>query len=126
LARERNGHFRLEDLVDIRQIAIVSREAHEEDMRVLVSRKLWRTDSPLATLGMVQAGLGWAFLPKRLVAPLLEDGELIGIDFATMSNQLRLWVDVVWLNDRPLGLGAKRLIALMKDIAGLEARPGHQ
>lgn len=125
LARERNGHFRLEDLVDIRQIAIVSRDAHEEDMRVLVSRKLWRTDSHLATLGMVQAGLGWAFLPRRLVTPMLEDGELIGIDFATMSNQLRLWVDVVWLNDRPLGLGAKRLIALMKDIAGLEARPGH-
>jgi len=125
LARERNGHFRLEDLVDMRQIAIVSREAHEEDMRVLVSRKLWRTDSHLATLGMVQAGLGWAFLPRRLVAPMLEDGELIGIDFASMSNQLRLWVDVVWLNERPLGLGAKRLIALMKDIAGLEARPGH-
>jgi len=125
LARERNGHFRLEDLVDIRQIAIVSREAHEEDMRVLVSRKLWRTDSHLATLGMVQAGLGWAFLPRRLVAPLLDDGVLIGIDFASMSNQLRLWVDVVWLNDRPLGLGAKRLIALMKDISGLEARPGH-
>ena len=125
LARERNGHFRLEDLVDIRQISIVSREAHEEDMRVLVSRKLWRTDSHLAMLGMVQAGLGWAFLPRRLVAPLMEDGELIGIDFATMSKQLRLWVDVVWLNDRPLGLGAKRLIALMKDIEGLEARPGH-
>lgn len=74
---------------------------------------------------MVQAGLGWAFLPRRLVAPLLADGELLGIDFASMSNQLRLWVDVVWLNDRPLGLGAKRLIALMKDIAGLEPRPGH-
>ena len=125
LALERNGHFRLEDLVDMRQIAIVSRDAHEEDMRVLVSRKLWRTDSHLATLGMVQAGLGWAFLPRRLVAPLVADGELLGIDFASMSNQLRLWVDVVWLNDRPLGLGAKRLIALMKDIAGLEARPGH-
>lgn len=125
LARERNGHFRLEDLVDMRQIAIVSREAHEEDMRVLVSRKLWRTDSHLATLGMVRAGLGWAFLPRRLVAPLVADGELLGIDFASMSNQLRLWVDVVWLNDRPLGVGAKRLIALMKDIAGLEARPGH-
>lgn len=125
LARERNGHFRLEDLVDMRQIAIVSREAHEEDMRVLVSRKLWRTDSHLAMLGMVQAGLGWAFLPRRLVAPLVADGELLGIDFASMSNQLRLWVDVVWLNDRPLGLGAKRLIALMKDIDGLEPRPGH-
>jgi DNA-binding transcriptional LysR family regulator len=122
-ARERNGHFQLEDLVDIRQIAIVSRQAQDEDPRVLVSRKLWRTDSHLAMLGLVQAGLGWAFLPRRLVAPLLADGDLLGIDFATMSNQLRLWVDVVWLNDRPLGLGAARLIALMQDIAGLEARP---
>jgi hypothetical protein len=40
-----------------------------------------------------------------------------------MSSELRLWVDVVWINDRPLGLGAARLIALMQDIAGLEARP---
>jgi hypothetical protein len=40
-----------------------------------------------------------------------------------MSSELRLWVDVVWLNDRPLGLGSQRLIALMQDIAGLEARP---
>jgi DNA-binding transcriptional LysR family regulator len=123
LALERNGRFRLEDLVDIRQIAIVSRDAQEADQRVLVSRKVWRTDSHLATLRLVQAGLGWAYLPKRLAAPLLDGGELLGIGFAHMSNQVRLWVDVVWLNDRPLGLGATRLIALMKDIAGLEARP---
>jgi DNA-binding transcriptional LysR family regulator len=124
LALERNGRFRLEDLVDIRQIAIVSREAGGEvDQRVLVSRKVWRTDSHLATLRLVQAGLGWAYLPKRLAAPMLDSGELLGIGFAHMSNQVRLWVDVVWLNDRPLGLGATRLIALMQDIAGLEARP---
>ena len=127
LARERNGRFRLEDLVDIRQIAIVSRDAQvageEADQRVLISRKVWRTDSHLATLRLVQAGLGWAYLPKRLAAPMLDSGELLGIGFAHMSNQVRLWVDVVWLNDRPLGLGAKRLIALMQDIAGLEARP---
>ncbi|NGZ84480.1 LysR family transcriptional regulator [Duganella aceris] len=127
LARERNGRFRLEDLVDMRQIAIVSRDAQAAgeniDERVLISRKVWRTDSHLATLRLVQAGLGWAYLPKRLAAPLLDSGELLGIGFAHMSNQVRLWVDVVWLNDRPLGLGATRLIALMKDIAGLEARP---
>ncbi len=122
-ARERNGQFRLEDLVDMRQIAIVSRDARIEDERVLISRKLWRTDSHLATLSLVRAGVGWAYLPHRLAAPLLESGELLGIGFAHMSNQVRLWVDVVWLNDRPLGLGAQRLIALMKDIAGLEARP---
>ncbi|WP_332853158.1 LysR family transcriptional regulator [Duganella sp. S19_KUP01_CR8] len=122
-ARERNGQFRLEDLIDMRQIAIVSRDARIEDERVLISRKLWRTDSHLATLSLVRAGVGWAYLPHRLAAPLLDSGELLGIGFAHMSNQVRLWVDVVWLNDRPLGLGAQRLIALMKDIAGLEARP---
>ncbi|CAN7148109.1 LysR family transcriptional regulator [Pseudoduganella sp. LjRoot289] len=122
-ARERNGSFRWEDLVDIRQIAIVSRDTQTQDERILISRKVWRTDSHLATLGMVQAGLGWAYLPKRLAAPLLDTGELLGIGFEHMSNQVRLWVDMVWLNDKPLGLGAKRLIALMKDISGLEARP---
>jgi DNA-binding transcriptional LysR family regulator len=127
LARERNGRFRLEDLVDMRQIAIASRDAtasgDEADQRVLISRKVWRTDSHLATLRLVQAGLGWAYLPMRLATPMLDSGELLGIGFEHMSNQVRLWVDVVWLNDRPLGLGATRLIALMQDIAGLEARP---
>jgi hypothetical protein len=35
------------------------------------------------------------------------------VRFGNMSNQLRLWVDVVWQNDRPLGLGAKRFVELM-------------
>jgi len=126
LALARNGSFRLEDLVDLRQIAIFSRMAAEADQRVLISRKLWRTDSHLATRSLVLAGLGWAYLPRRLAQPLLDSGELLGIAFAHMSSELRLWVDVVWLNDRPLGLGAKRLIALMQDIAGLEARPSQK
>jgi DNA-binding transcriptional LysR family regulator len=125
-AREHDGQLRLEDLIDLRQIAIVSRDARVEDERVLVSRKLWRTDSHLATLRLVQAGLGWAYLPRRLAAPMLESGELLEIGFSHMSNQVQLWVDVVWLNDQPLGLGARRLIALMKDIAGLEPRPAQQ
>jgi DNA-binding transcriptional LysR family regulator len=117
LALARNGSFRLEDLVDLRQVAIVSRALSDGDQRMLISRKLWRTDSHLVALGLVQAGLGWAYLPRRLAQPLLDSGELLGIAFAHMSNQLRLWVDVVWRNDRPLGLGAKRLIALMREIA---------
>jgi DNA-binding transcriptional LysR family regulator len=147
-ARQCNGRFRLEELVDLRQIVIASRDAQDGDMRVgdmrvgdmrvgdmrvgdmrvgdmrvLISRKVWRTDSHLAALGLVRAGLGWAYLPRRLAAPLLESGQLAAIAFEHMSNQLRLWVDVVWLNDRPVGLGAQRLVALMKDIAGLEGRP---
>ncbi|NYE61490.1 DNA-binding transcriptional LysR family regulator [Duganella sp. 1224] len=126
LALARNGSFRLEDLVDLRQIAIFSRVTAEADQRVLVSRKLWRTDSHLATRSLVLAGLGWAYLPRRLAQPLLDSGELLAIAFAHMSCELRLWVDVVWLNDRPLGLGARRLIALMRNLAGWEARPAQK
>ena len=35
---------------------------------------------------------------------MLESDELLEIGFSHMSNQVQLWVDVVWLNDQPLGL----------------------
>lgn len=110
----RQGGWRLEDLVDIRQIAVAGRDRLAADARVLVARQIWRTDSHLATLSLVQAGLGWAYLPQRLVQPLVSAGALLELRFGNMSNQLRLWVDVVWPNDRPLGLGAQRFIELMQ------------
>ena len=105
---------RPDDLLDNRQIAVASRETRGVDPRLLVSRKLWRTDSHLATLSLVQAGLGWAFLPRRLVETYVASGHLVALQFENMSNQIRLWVDVVWLRDRPLGLGARRFIELMR------------
>ncbi len=116
-ARARQDHLSLKDLLDVRQIAVASRDARGADPRVLVARQIWRTDSHLATLSLVQAGLGWAYLPQRLVAPLVAAGQLVEIRFGNMSNQLRLWVDVVWQNDQPLGLGAKRFIELMRRAA---------
>ena len=38
------------------------------------------------------------------------------IAFDNVSNQLRLWVDMVWSRERPLGLGAQRYIALMRQV----------
>ena len=105
---------RPDDLLDNRQIAVASRETRGVDPRLLVSRKLWRTDSHLATLSLVQAGLGWAFLPRRLVNTYVDSGQLVALQFENMSNQIRLWVDVVWLRDRSLGLAARRFIELMK------------
>lgn len=110
------GHsVRPDDLLDHRQVAVASRETRGTDPRLLVSRKLWRTDSHLAALSLVQAGLGWAYLPKRLVEPHLASGTLVALTFDNMSNQIRLWVDVVWLRDRPQGLGARRFIELMRE-----------
>ena len=103
-----------DDLLENRQIAVASRETRGVDPRLVVSRKLWRTDSDLATLTMVQAGLGWGFLPQRLVQPQIDSGTLVALRFKNMSNQVRLWVDAVWLRDRPQGLGARRFVELLR------------
>jgi DNA-binding transcriptional LysR family regulator len=113
LAAQGARRLRLEDLLDLRQIVMASRHSSHIDSRFVLSRDVWRTDSQLATLSLVQAGLGWALLPRALVQPLITAGSLVEISFDNTSNQLRLWVDVAWSRERPLGLGARRYIELM-------------
>ena len=110
----REGKLQLNDLIDLRQIAVVGRDTQGRDPRLLLARHIWRTDSHLATLSLVQAGLGWAYLPRSLVEPLVAAGSLVGIRFGNISKQLRVWVDVVWHTERAMGLGAKRFIELMR------------
>ncbi|WP_299131395.1 LysR family transcriptional regulator [uncultured Amaricoccus sp.] len=104
---------RMEDLIYARQIAVASRVGGS-DPRLILSRDVWRTDSHLATLSLVRAGLGWAFLPRGLARPLIASGDLVAIAFDNISNELRLWVDLVWRADRPLGLGARRYVELIR------------
>ena len=101
------------DLVAARQIAVAGRDRSRLDPRLAVGRQLWRTDSHLAALGLVEAGLGWAFLPRALVGAAIAEGRLVEIALSDITNELRLWVDVVWRNDRPLGLGARRYLELV-------------
>ena len=102
------------DLLNSRQIVIASRGDEHHDPRLRIGRQIWRTDSHLASLALVQAGLGWAFLPQGLDTPLAKSGALHVLSLENMSNQLRLWVDMVWSRERPLGLGASRFIALLQ------------
>lgn len=113
--------FRQEDLMDIRQIIVAGREVGAKDLRFILSRQLWHTDSHLAALNMVQAGLGWTHLPKTLVAPLIASGALAAIEFTHFSGEQQLWVDVVWLKDTPLGRGAKRYIELIRQRQAADA-----
>lgn len=115
--RRKKRKLRYEDLYDIRQIAVASRDASVSDPRFFLARQIWRTDNHLTTLSLVREGLGWAYLPHSLVQPQLDAGLLTVIDFDNISNQQRLWVDVVWSKDRPLGLGAQRFVALMREMA---------
>lgn len=102
---------RLGDLADHRQIALAGGVSARTDPRLLLSRVFWPVTSHVAALRLVEAGLGWALVPEGLAAPRIAAGALALVPLAGSTNALRLWVDVVWCNDRPLGLAARRYVA---------------
>lgn len=109
-------------LAERRQIVVALGDPKASDPQIVLSHRVWLTDSYLATLGLVQAGIGWAYLPQPLVQPLIASGALEHVAFADMANQMRLWVDVVWLKNRPLGLAARRYLELLREQT--RAEPG--
>ncbi|MRK22083.1 LysR family transcriptional regulator [Pseudomonas sp. JG-B] len=111
-------------MADTRQIIVATGEPTASDPQIVLSHRVWLTDSYLATLDLVQAGLGWAYLPQPLIQPLLASGLLTEVVFDNMASQLRLWVDVVWIKARPRGLGATRYLELLREqLRGEPARP---
>ncbi|WP_431257889.1 LysR family transcriptional regulator [Roseateles chitinivorans] len=105
--------LRDEHLIAERQILVAGRDACDVDKRISVSRVQWRTDSPVAALRMVSAGLGWAWLPSGFVRAALASGELVQIPAGNFTTSLQLYVDVVWTQTRPLGLAARRFVTLL-------------
>ena len=114
LAAGEGGLLREEHLTGTRQIVVAGRDTRETDPRFVFSRQTWRTDNPVAALGLLEAGLGWGWLPRSFVRPQLAAGTLREVPLANLTNALELWVDVVWSKEQPLGLGARRLVALMQ------------
>ena len=109
--------LREEHLTTTRQIVVASRDLGQTDPRFVFARHHWRTDNHLAALGLIEAGLGWGWQPRALVQPRIAAGTLVEMPFENLSNGTALWVDVVWSKERPLGLGAARFVALMRDSA---------
>lgn len=110
-----SASLHLEDLIDLRQIVVASRDGTHGHPRIVHSRWIWRTDSPHIALSMVEAGIGWAFLPRALVQPLVAEGRLREMSLANISQtEVSLWVDVVWSKHRPLGLAARRYVELCR------------
>ncbi len=113
----RAARLREEHLTHTRQIVVAGRDLAQTDPRFVFARHHWRTDSHLAALGLIEAGLGWGWQPRALVQPRIEAGTLVEMPFENLSNGTALWVDVVWSKERPLGLGARRFVALMAQSA---------
>lgn len=117
----RRAGVRDADLFGERQVVVAGRDAAQVDKRIAVSRRQWRTDSPVAALAMVRAGLGWAWLPSGFVEKPLRDGELVRIPLENFTNVLRFFVDVIWASERPLGLAARRFVELLDARRGSRA-----
>lgn len=103
-----------EHLTGTRQIVVAGRDARATDPRFVFARHTWRTDNPVAALGLLEAGLGWGWLPRSFVRTQLAAGTLREVPLANLTNALDLWVDVVWSKERPLGLGARLFVELMR------------
>ena len=58
--------LREEHLTTTRQIVVASRDLAQTDPRFVFARHHWRTDNHLAALGLIEAGLGWGWLPRAL------------------------------------------------------------
>lgn len=111
-------------LARTRQIVIAGRDAGVADPRVVFGRHVWHTDSPEAASALLEAGLGWGWLPRSLVRQQLADGRLVALPLKSLSNLMTLFVDVVWSKERPLGLGARRLIEGMAEAQPVKKRHG--
>jgi len=117
------ARLREEHLTTTRQVVVASRDLAQTDPRFVFARHHWRTDNHLAALGLIEAGLGWGWQPRALVQPRIEAGRLVEMPFDNLTNGTALWVDVVWSKERPLGLGAARFVALMRESAGVGSGP---
>lgn len=113
LARMAASGIRDEHLLAERQILVGGRHADQVDKRIAMSRLHWPVDNPVAALRLVEAGLGWAWLPSGFVREALALGQLVQIPSENFSNQLRLWVDVVWAKGRAQGPAARRFVELL-------------
>ena len=101
-------------LTNTRQIVVASRDWSLNDERLVYARDVWRTDNHAAALSMFTVGIGWGWLPHKLVTPQLDAGTLVTMEFANLSNGAQLYVDVVWSKEHPMGLAAQRFVALVQ------------
>ena len=108
------GSLSTEDLAEYRQIVVAGRDQDASPPRFLQAHHHWPTDSHSAALSLLQAGLGWGFLPESLVKPQLVAGTLVEIHLDNISNFSALWIDVIWSSKRPLGPGAQHFIELIR------------
>lgn len=121
LLREIAPEGRIKDaqLRPVRQIMVGQRRQLDSrsavDKLALASEHYWRVDQPEVALQLVLAELGWAWLPRASIQPYINGRLLVELPIENFTSDEELWIDLVWSRERPLGLGAQRIVALMAE-----------
>jgi DNA-binding transcriptional LysR family regulator len=121
LLRDLSASGRINDsqLRPVRQVLVGSRSQEESkstfDKFCISSEHYWRVDHPEAAVQLVLAELGWAWLPRACVQPYINGQMLVELPIENFTNGEALWIDLVWSRERPLGLGAQRIVTLMTE-----------
>ena len=102
----------LEDLFDVRQILVCSRDLPLSDPRSLISATHWRCNSLDLAMQIVEAGLGWGLSigPRR---PAVRSRPVGAPGFSQHPERPELPVRVFWLKQQPLGQAARILVELL-------------
>ncbi|KAB8044430.1 LysR family transcriptional regulator [Janthinobacterium aquaticum] len=112
-AQSTHAPMYIEELVNLRQIVVASRELELADARPLVGLSHWRTDSLPMALAMVEAGLGWGNFAQSAIAATLATGRVRRVAFKNTGNGLPLPIHLVWMQDRPLGVAGRAFLQLL-------------
>ena len=84
------------DLIPHRQIAVRGQSKRESQPLISMSPNAWWCSSHLSVLSLVRQGVGWAYLPAKMVEPYIEARELHPIAMAFDHKPWSVPIDLVW------------------------------
>lgn len=103
-----------EQLLNIRQIVVASRDQHIKPSLVF-SKTYWRTDSHYSLCTLVLKKLGWGIIPLQMFNdnPHLKE-QLQILELSDFTPSIEYYMDLVWSRESQLGSAAKYLIEYLQ------------
>ncbi|OZI54202.1 LysR family transcriptional regulator [Bordetella genomosp. 5] len=99
----------IETLALHRQVVVANPEVPMSDARPVISSRVWQVDNTAGALALVEAGHGWANLPRGSVREALARKSLVALRFSNTRNGLNLPVYLRLPRHTGLGKAAAEL-----------------
>ena len=106
LDRVRHG-----DLRRYRELVVLTRARDEAEMRRdRKSVSVWCVGDLATITDLIVAGFGWAEIPLGIAAERIATGDLVPMHYAFQQSDLLEGIDVVWTEQRALGVAGQWLL----------------